>query len=127
MPAALAHAATWRNASIVRKGSWIGATSTSAYKSTVSGSTQAGARLTLTFTGRGVAVVGSTGPNRGKANIYIDGVAISSISTRSRTNHSRRVLFMRYLPAGGTHTITFESTGAWATPLVRLDAFVVLK
>ena len=59
-----------------------------------------------------MAVVGPTGPNRGKANVYIDGVFIRTISMRSKSTLSRRVVFTRYFPAGGTHTITFEATGA---------------
>ena len=116
-----------RSSSIARTGSWVGASSTSAYKSTVIGTTHARARLSLRFTGKGVAVVGSTGPNRGTANVYIDGVFIRTISMYSKSTLSRRVVFERYFPAGGTHTIVFEATGGGTHPLVRVDAFVVLR
>ena len=116
-----------RSSSISRTGSWVGASSTSAYKSTVIGTTHARARLSLRFTGKGVAVVGSTGANRGTANVYIDGVFIRTISMWSKSTLSRRVVFERYFPAGGTHTITFEATGRGTHPLVRVDAFVVLR
>ena len=44
---------------------------------------------------------------------------------RRARSASRRVLFARYFPAGGTHTITLEVVGTGTYPLVRLDAFVV--
>jgi hypothetical protein len=116
-----------RNASIVRHGSWVRVGSTTAYKSTVSGSTQRGARLTLSFSGHGVAITASTSPYRGTANVYIDGVFVRTINLRSGSTRARQVAFTRYFAGGGTHTIAFEAVGTGAHPLVRLDAFVVLK
>ena len=52
---------------------------------------------------------------------------IRTISLKSKASHSRKVVFTRYFPTGGTHTIAFEATGGGTHPLVRLDAFVVLK
>jgi subtilisin len=121
------HAVDDRSTSIARAGSWVRVSNSSAYKSTVSGSTKAGSRLTLSFTGHGVAVVGSTGPYRGKANVYIDGVFVRTISMKSGTTRSRQVAFTSYFPAGGSHTISFVATGSGTYRLVRLDAFVVLK
>jgi hypothetical protein len=119
------HAVDDRSASIVRAGSWVRVSNSSAYKSTVSGSTRAGARLTLSFTGHGVAVVGSTGPYRGKANVYVDGMFVRTISMKSRTTRSRQVVFTRNFVAGGSHIISFVATGSGTYPLVRLDAFIV--
>jgi predicted phage tail protein len=116
-----------RNSAIARRGTWVRITSAGAYKSTESVSSVARSRLTLAFTGRSVAVVASTGPHRGRANIYIDGVFISTINTKSATIRARQVVFVRYLAAGGNHTITFEATGSGTYPVVALDAFLVLK
>jgi hypothetical protein len=124
--AARVHAVDDRSSSVIRTGVWVKVASTSAYKSTVSGSTKPASRLKLTFAGHGIALVGSTSPYRGVANVYVDGVFIRRVDTRSATTRSRRVLFSRSFASGGSHTITFEATGGGTHPLVRLDAFVVL-
>jgi hypothetical protein len=79
----------------------------------------------MTFTGHSVAIVGSRGPSRGKAKVYIDGVYYRTISTKSATSVSRQVLFSYSFAGGGTHTIALVPTGTGTHRLVRVDAFVV--
>jgi len=110
---------------VQRIGVWYRASGASAFGGTVIGSRSSRAKLRLWFTGHSIAVVASMGPYRGKARVYVDGVYIQTISTRSSASASRRIVFTRTFAAGGTHLITLMPTGSGAHPLVRFDAFVV--
>jgi len=93
---------------------------------TVIGSTRAGATLSMSFTGHGVAVIGPRNRHRGKAAVYIDGVYFRTISMNASTMITRQVVLTRSLPQGGRHTITLRVLGTGRYPLFRLDAFVIL-
>ena len=79
----------------------------------------------MTFTGHSIGIVAPKSLYRGKANVYVDGVLAATISLKSSTSVTRRFVFSRYFPTGGTHTIRVVPTGTGAHPLVRFDAFVV--
>jgi hypothetical protein len=81
----------------------------------------------MTFTGRGIAVVGPKNPHRGKAKVYIDGAFYGTINMRSTAWTSRQVAFTWAFAAGGTHRITLRVVGGGTYPLFRLDAFVVSR
>ena len=98
-----------------------------AYRSTLSGSAGAGAKISLRFTGHGVAIVTPRSPHLGKFKVYIDGVYKVTVNQRKASYISRQVVWAWYSPAGGTHTITTKVLGTGTYPLVRLDAFVVSR
>jgi hypothetical protein len=116
-----------RSLSITRSGYWLRRASATAWRTTVTGSSRAGATLTMTFTGRGIAVVGPKNPHRGKAKVYIDGAFYGTINMRSTAWTSRQVAFTWAFAAGGTHRITLRVVGGGTYPLFRLDAFVVSR
>jgi hypothetical protein len=123
----LIHPIDDRSAAVVRHGTWQRASSTSAWRSTVTGSSKAGATLTMAFTGHAVAIVGPTNPHRGKVKVFIDGVYIRTVNMRSVAWTSRHIVFTANFAKGGTHRIDFQAVGTGTYPLVRLDAFVVSK
>jgi hypothetical protein len=79
---------------------------------------------TLTYTGRGFAIVGTIGKSRGSFFVYVDGVKVTSksISTRATKTHERRVLYSR-TTINGTHTIRIVTSG---NGRVDLDAILTL-
>ena len=98
-----------------------------AYRSTLSGSAGAGAKISLRFTGHGVGIVVTRSSHLGKFKIYIDGVYKATVNQRRVSYIGRQVVWAWYSPAGGTHTITMKVVGTGTYPLVRLDAFVVSR
>ena len=116
-----------RSAAVIRHGSWIRRASSTAWRTTLTESSAAGASLSATFTGHGVAVVGPKTPHRGNLKIYVDGAYITTIGMRTATPTSRLVAFTRYFATGGTHTITVRVVRAGAYPVVQLDAFVISR
>lgn len=84
----------------------------------------AGARATLTFTGRAAAWVARTGPNRGVASVYVNGTRVATIDLSSPTYHNQRVVWARNWSTSAARTITIRVAGTSGHPLVDLDAFV---
>ena len=121
------HSVDDRSSSVIRRGTWFRESSATAWHRTLTGSRKAGSTLRMTFTGHAVAVVGPRSPHKGKARVYVDGVYIKTISMKTRSSTSRVVVFTRYFPAGGRHTIAVVAAGTGTWPTFRLDAFVVLK
>jgi hypothetical protein len=113
------------SARISWSGSWHTASGTSYWGGHERYATGAAAKASLTFTGRNVAWVGSVGPTRGWARVYVNGVYVKSISLYAASAASRRVLFTRSWSSSATRTITIRVSGTTGHPRVDLDAFVV--
>ena len=114
-----------RSSRVDHSGSWAKASTTSAYRDTLTGARKAGAKISLTFTGHSIAIVGPKSAHLGKAKVWVDGVYITTISMKASSSVSRQVAFARYFAAGGEHRISLQMVGTGTYPLVRLDAFVV--
>ena len=87
--------------------------------------TRRAAKASLKFTGRSFAWVGSVGPTRGQARIYVNGVLVKSINLHATTSVSRRVLFATTWATAAARTITIRVTGTAHHPRADIDAFVV--
>jgi len=65
------------------------------------------------------------GPTRGRAIVYIDGVARKTVDLYASTFVSRRALFTFTWLWAKSHTITIEVEGTPSRPYVALDAFAI--
>lgn len=116
-----------RSTSIGRSGPWSRSSSSSAYRTTLTGSGAAGATLSLRFTGTGIAFVGPKSAQRGAVRVFIDGRYVAWINMKTGPLTPRQVAFRYDFPVAGTHTITVRVAGTTRYPVFRLDAFVVAK
>jgi hypothetical protein len=116
-----------RSSSIVRSGPWLRTSSSSAYRTTLTGSGAPRAALSLRFTGTGIALVGPKSAQRGAVRVYIDGRYVSWTNMKTAPLTPRQVAFRYDFPAAGTHTITVRVSGTTRYPVFRLDAFLVSK
>ena len=84
-----------------------------------------GKTATMTFTGRGFAIVGTVGKGRGSFTVYVDGVKVTSsaVKTSSTKTHDRRVLYAR-TTANGTHTIKVVTSGNGRVDLDAILTFI---
>jgi subtilisin len=87
----------------------------------------AGASITLTFTGRGVAVVMPCGPTRGKAQVWLDGRLAGTVDTYRSTLAVRRIVFSRSWTTSATHVVEVVVLGTSGRSRVDLDAFLVIR
>ncbi|HUQ42953.1 MAG TPA: glycosyl hydrolase family 18 protein [Candidatus Limnocylindria bacterium] len=112
---------------IAYRGAW--ATGTSAHYSggTVRFSTAAGASARYSFTGRGIALTATRGPDRGAVKVYLDGVLVSTVDTRAASMQFRQVIFSKTWASKGAHTIRLVVVGTSGRPRFDLDSFEVLR
>ena len=108
-------------------GGWTGSSAPGASGGHVRTTSNRGATVRVTFTGRSVAWVAARGPSRGSARIYIDGAYARTISLRATTMSSRLIVFARSWTAPGTHTIRIVCAGTRGHGRIDLDSIVVLR
>jgi dipeptidyl aminopeptidase/acylaminoacyl peptidase len=112
--------------SVTYSGSWSTSSSTSFSGGSARFASAAGASATYSFTGTSVAWVGSLGPTRGSARIYVDGVLKATVSAYSATYVYRRLLFAWSWPTQGAHKLKIVVVGTSGHPRVYVDGFVRL-
>jgi hypothetical protein len=113
-----------------RTGSWTTRTgSTSTYLAGKALYTKSrGAKLTWTFTGRGMALVVARTPASGKADVYVNGVKVATLDLRSSSNAYRQVIYARSVsrsPAKTTVQIVNQATTG--RPGITLDGLVYFR
>ncbi|HEY6526421.1 MAG TPA: hypothetical protein VIY10_21735 [Solirubrobacteraceae bacterium] len=115
------------DASITYSTAWAQTTDAAAYGGTLHTTSSAGT-VTMTFTGRSIAVIAPVGPTSGAIQVCIDsGVSVgicTTVSEHSATAVEREVVYVS-APVSTTtpHTISITST---TTSPVALDGFAVL-
>jgi hypothetical protein len=111
-------------------GTWTQATHASFSGGSTRHATASTARVSHAFTGRGIALVMTTGPNRGRAGIYLDGVLVETLDLYTPTLTFRQVLYSASFDASAAHTIEVRVLGtrnaSSSGTRVDLDAVVVV-
>jgi hypothetical protein len=84
-----------------------------------------GASASLTFTGSGpVALVMEKAADRGKADVYVDGVKKATVDTHAtKTRH--RVVVWQGIYLHGTHTLRVVNRATPGHPRIDLDTFLL--
>jgi probable HAF family extracellular repeat protein len=109
------------NHAISYAGSWSSVAAADAFHGHLASSSDPNGTATLTFTGRGVSIIGPTGPGLGAATVFLDG-DITVISEQRTAVQQRKRIFKQRFSQVGTHTITIDLRGD--APF-RLDAITV--
>ena len=106
-------------------GKWIVASHSGYLGGKVLASSTKGNEVTFSFSGRGFAWVGPTGPTRGKAYVFLDGKQILTVDTYSSSFRARRVI-QTIFTADGNHKVTIRVLGTSGRPWVAVDSFFTL-
>jgi hypothetical protein len=88
--------------------------------------TQAGAKVSFTFTGKSIRWHGPLGPTRGKAKVFVDGKYVRTVDLYRRSFDAQARLFQRTWTKKATHTLTIVVVGTKGRPMVAVDEFVVV-
>jgi large repetitive protein len=111
-------------------GSWTQANVSGASGGAVKYANASTARVSHAFTGRGVALVMVKGANRGKANVFLDGVLVKTLDLYASSIQARQIVYSASFASSAAHTIEVRVLGtrnASSTGYrVDLDAVVVL-
>ena len=111
---------------ITYSGTWTSASNTYASGGSLKYATAKGASASWTFTGASVSWVAYRGPNRGSAQVYIDGVLKTTVNLYSSSYYARQIVYSASWSSNGTHTIKIICLGTSGHPRIDLDAFVTL-
>jgi thermitase len=106
-------------------GHWRSASSSAASNGHVRYSTHIGDSVTVSFTGRGIALVAPRGPSRGRARVFVDGTYLKTISLAATSVQERRVVFTKMWWTSGEHTVRFQLAGPTSRPRFDVDAFLL--
>jgi hypothetical protein len=110
---------------IALTGSWYRTSNVRYLDRAAVSSRQRGARLTVTFTGSGFALVGPKSPHRGKARVYVDGQYVKTVDAYSAKYYRQQPLFVATWDTEETHTVTLAVVGTAGHPIFTVDAVVV--
>lgn len=110
------------SSAITYRGSWSRATSSLYVGGAVRASHGVGASASLAFTGRSVAWITTTGPARGIARVYVDGISAGTVDLRATATSTRSLSFIRNFTASGRHTIRIVVVSG----RVDIDGFIVV-
>ncbi len=116
---------------IVYTGAWALQSAPTASGGYVRHAATSGARAKFSFAGKHVAWVTSTGANRGKAEVWVDGVKAATVDLYAPTAQPRKMVFTKAWSASANHTVEVRTLGtknaASTGTRVDVDAFVALR
>jgi hypothetical protein len=108
-------------------GAWYAAASTAFSGGSAKWARTRGASASYTFTGRGIALVSTRSPSRGRVKIYVDGVYAATVDLYRATTQYRALAWTRTWTATRTHAVKLVVLGTSGRPRVDLDAFALLR
>ena len=127
------YASTWypsliqqTSSTLVYTGIWATNADALASGGSIRHSGTAASTVTLTFSGRAVALVTRLRAISGAAQVYVDGVLVATVDTVSATTTERQIVFSKAWTSYASHTIKIVVVGTANRPQIDLDAFEVV-
>ena len=109
---------------------WSTSSSSGFYGGTVKYSRTAGRTATMRFVGSSVAWVATKAKDRGKAEVWLDGRRVATLSLYSSSTRYRQVAWAASVAPTGSHTVVIKVLGthqsAATATRVDVDAFLVV-
>jgi hypothetical protein len=129
---AWATASTWypvltqnSSTSLAYTGSWATASNAANSGGSARSASAAGATVSYTFTGRGIAWVTTLQSTGGAAKVYVDGVLVATVDTHAASTALRQIVFSKAWTSYATHTIKLVTATTGAP--VTVDAFEMIR
>lgn len=113
-----------KNGRIHYQGSWKRVRNSGYWGRTAMKSTKPGSVATMTFTGRSIAWVSRTGPDHGRAFVYVDDVLVQTVDLYGTTVGKRRVVAALSWPTSVARTIKIVVASTAGRSVVEIDALV---
>ena len=107
------------------RGAWTGSSGSKWWGGSVKSSSSKGSTASYTFTGKKIAWVSLKAANRGKAQVYVNGVLKATVDLYSKTTQQQRIVWSANYPTSAKRTITIKVLGTSGRPRVDVDGFIV--
>jgi hypothetical protein len=107
------------------RGTWKNASGSIWWGTSAKYSTSKGATVTYKFTGKSIGWVSLKGANRGKANVYVNGVFKATVNLYNATTQTQRVVWSTTFSTSATRTLTIKVLGTTGRPRVDFDGVIV--
>ncbi|MFN8630191.1 MAG: hypothetical protein U0838_07680 [Chloroflexota bacterium] len=114
-------------AAVAYSSGWSTTSSTTFSGGSTKYATGAGRTATFSFTGRAFAWISTTGPTRGQAKVYIDGVLAKTVDLNAVAMTARVQVYSRLWTTSASHTVKIVVVGTAGRPRVDVDAFVTFR
>jgi Zn-dependent metalloprotease len=118
------------SAAVVKAGTWKNRSSSSHYGGSAQSSSTLNAKQKLTLNASDFAIVSTTGPNRGKFDVWIDGLNVAVIDLYSPTTRYKQAVYAVDFGVAGSHSIELRvlhtKNAASSAYRVDFDAFLAL-
>jgi hypothetical protein len=113
------------NSRLTYRRTWTRLASTGASGGSIKETSARDASVKLAFRGLGLTWYATTGPTRGRARVYIDGVAVKTVNLYRTSKKARVPVYTFSQATPVSHTIRIVNLGTSGHPRVNVDAFVV--
>ena len=113
------------------RGAWVTSRTRRYFQRTEHQSKRSGDVFTYKFDGRRVFLIGSKGPKRGEARIFVDGVSYGTADFKARTYRTRKLLWrspaLKPVSSIKQHTLKVVVVGTRGRPRIGIDAVARTK
>lgn len=116
-----------RSSVVKYAGTWATVYTNGAYGGSRRTTTARGATATFTVWGTSAVIVGTKGPTRGSADVYVDGTKITTINGYSATTKNRAVLAYVQLGVAGAHTVVVKNLATSGHPRLDIDGMILIR
>jgi hypothetical protein len=111
-----------------RSGTWKSLSSSVLLNGTAYYTSARGAKMTWTFTGRGVGLIFTRGSAYGRADIYLDGVRVATVDTRvTGANQYRFLTWYRGFSTSARHTVQVVNLATSGRPGIAVDGMAYFR
>jgi hypothetical protein len=108
-------------------GSWAYSYPSAALGDRVRRTTTAGAKASVTFTGRSYGWIATMGPTRGKAAVYVGGTKVATVDLYAPTTRYRQVVFTKTWTTSASRTVTIKALGTPGRPRIDVDGILLVR
>lgn len=116
-----------RTSAVTYRGTWSTVWTSLAWGGTRRTTTALGATATFKVYGSSAALIGTLGPYRGSADIYVDGVKVVRVSEWNSTTRNRAIVAYLSLGSLGTHTVVVRNLATSGRARFDVDGLILVR
>jgi subtilisin family serine protease len=116
-----------RSSTVKYAGAWSTVSTSVAYGGTRKTTVAKGATATFTVWGTSAVIVGTMGPTRGSAEVWVDGAKVTTLNGYAATTKNRTILAYVQLGTAGTHTVVVKNLATAGHGRLDIDGLILIR